>query len=245
MSRLLVFDSIDSTNDYLKREAAQLAEGTVVIANEQTGGKGRLGRKFFSPPSMGIYMSMLLKPDCEPLQAATLTANIAVAVCKAIEKVSPFSPDIKWINDLYLRGKKICGILCESSITDHRLDYVVAGIGLNVITRPDDFPPELLKTAGSIYSQTGEVIDRGKLIMAIVEELDAMYAAWKKDPTVYLDEYKSRCKMLGHEVEIYNSEGSFTVLAEDISEDFGLTVRYENGEKKTLHAGEVSVMLSF
>ena len=241
MSRLLILDSVDSTNDYLKREAASLPEGTVVIANEQTNGKGRLGRSFYSPPSMGIYMSMLLRPDCAPLEAATLTANAAVAVCKAIERVTPFKPDIKWINDVLLRGKKICGILCESSITDHKLDYVIVGVGLNVITRVDDFPYELLKTAGSIYSQTGEVADRGKLILAIIEELDAMYAAWQQDKTVYLEEYKSRCAMLGHEVEIYSSEGSDTVLAEDISEDFGLTVRYANGEKKTLHAGEVSI----
>lgn len=243
MGRLLVLETVDSTNDYLKRKASELAEGTVVIANEQTGGKGRLGRKFFSPPSMGIYMSMLLKPECAPLEAATLTANVAVAVCKAIEKASPFSPDIKWINDLILRGKKICGILCESSITDHKLDYVIVGIGLNVITRPEDFPPELLKTAGSLYSQTGEIIERGKLIMAIIEELDKMYAAWKENPHVYLDEYRRRCKMLGHQVDVYSFEGTDTVVAEDISEDFGLIVRYDNGERKTLHAGEVSIRI--
>ncbi len=243
MSRLLVFDSLDSTNDYIKREAKNLDEGAVVFANGQTAGKGRLGRKFASPASMGIYMSMLLKPDCAPLDAATLTANAAVAVCNAVEKLTPYKPDIKWINDLYLRGKKICGILCESSITDHKLDYIVVGVGLNVITRPDDFPPELLKTAGSIYSQTGEIVERGKLIVAIIEELDAMYAAWKENKSVYLDEYRRRCSMLGHEVDIYSSEGTDTVLAEDISEDFGLIVRYENGERKTLHAGEVSVKL--
>ena len=243
MGRLLVLETVDSTNDYLKRRASELAEGTVVIANEQTGGKGRLGRKFFSPPSMGIYMSMLLKPDCAPLDAATLTANVAVAVCRAIEKVSPFSPDIKWINDLILRGKKICGILCESSITDHKLDYVIVGIGLNVITRFDDFPMDIRRLAGSIYSQTGEVIDRGQLIMAIIQELDAMYSAWKENPRVHLEEYRRRCKMLGQQVEIYSSEGNFNVVAQDISDDFGLTVRYENGEVKTLHAGEVSIKL--
>lgn len=243
MGRLLVLETVDSTNDYLKRKASELVEGTVVIANEQTGGKGRLGRKFFSPPSMGIYMSMLLKPECAPLDAATLTANVAVAVCKAIEKVSPFSPDIKWINDLILRGKKICGILCESSITDHKLDYVIVGIGLNVITRFDDFPMDIRRLAGSIYSQTGEVIDRGQLIMAIIQELDAMYAAWKENPRVYLEEYRRRCKMLGQQVEIYSSEGNFNVIAQDISEDFGLTVRYESGEVRTLHAGEVSIKL--
>lgn len=243
MSRLLVFDSLDSTNDYIRREEKNLAEGAVVLANEQTAGKGRIGRKFVSPPSMGIYMSMLLRPDCAPLEAATLTANVAVAVCKAIEKVTLCKPDIKWINDLFLRGKKICGILCESSITDHRLDYVIVGVGLNVITRPDDFPPELLKTAGSIYSQTGEIVERGKLIVAIIEELDAMYAAWKENKSVYLDEYRKRCSMLGHEVDIYSSEGTDTVVAEDVSEDFGLIVRYANGERKTLHAGEVSVKL--
>jgi len=243
MSRLLVFDSIDSTNDYLKREAAKLPEGTVVFANEQTAGKGRLGRSFVSPPSMGIYMSMLLKPDCEPIKAATLTANAAVAVCKAIERATPFSPDIKWINDLFLRGKKICGILCESSITDHRLDYVVVGVGINVITRPEDFPPELFKIAGSIYSQTGEIVERGKLIAAIVEELDLMYAIWQKKPEAYVDEYRKRCKMLGHEIELYSAEGTDTVTALDITEDFGLKVRYADGREKTVNAGEVRIIL--
>lgn len=245
MGRLICLESVGSTNEYLKTEARKgAAEGTVVLANAQTEGRGRLGREFFSPPSMGIYLSMLLRPQESADVIASLTANAAVAVCKALERVCGIEPEIKWVNDILLRGKKLCGILCESAIGETGIDFVVLGIGLNVITRPEDFPPELRKTAGSVYSQTGNVPDRGKLIVAIIEELDLMYALWKRDKGAYLDEYRRRCRMLGKTVTLTSHGSAAEVKALDIAEDFGLKIETATGETGVLHWGEVSVGLN-
>lgn len=242
MSRLLCFESLDSTNRYLKDAAAKgAAEGTVVLADTQLAGRGRQGRQFVSLPGRGVYMSMLLRPETGADVAASLTAASAVAVCRAIEKACGVSPEIKWINDLELDGRKICGILCESSVGAKGLEYVVVGIGLNVSTLIEEFPPELRDTAGSVYSQTGIMPERGQLVAAIVAEMDAMYAAWRDDQSAYLTEYRRRCKMLGHCVEVYTAEGPEVCVAEEISGDFGLVVRCDSGERKTLHSGEVSV----
>lgn len=241
--KLEAFESLDSTNTYLKKRAAGGApEGTVVIANAQTAGRGRMGRSFASAPGLGIYLSMLLRPSTEAECVQSLTAGTAVAVCRAIERVCGVAPGIKWINDLFLKGKKICGILCESSVKSGSAEYVVLGIGLNVITRPQDFPEELRGTAGSLYSQTGIVYERGKLISAMISELSAMYEAWKTDPRALLDDYRRRCIVLGKTVEVSPVTGGvFTAAAEEISDDFGLVLRLPDGSTSTVHSGEVSI----
>lgn len=241
--KLEAFESLDSTNTYLKKRAAGGApEGTVVIANAQTAGRGRMGRSFASAPGLGIYLSMLLRPDAEAECVQSLTAGTAVAVCRAVERVCGVAPGIKWINDLFLKGKKICGILCESSVKSGSAEYVVLGIGLNVITRPQDFPEELRGTAGSLYSQTGIVYERGKLISAMISELSAMYEAWKTDPRALLDDYRRRCIVLGKTVEVSPVTGGvFTAAAEEISDDFGLVLRLPDGSVRTVHSGEVSI----
>ena len=241
--KLEAFESLDSTNTYLKKRAAEGApEGTVVIANAQTAGRGRMGRSFASAPGLGIYMSMLLRPDSGAECIGSLTAGAAVAVCRAIERVCGVAPGIKWVNDLFLKGKKICGILCEGSVKADGAEYVVMGIGLNVITRPQDFPGELRGTAGSLYSQTGIVYERGKLISAIISELCAMYETWKPDPSALLDDYRRRCFVLGSTVEVSPlTEGVFTADAVDISGDFGLVLRLPDGSVRTVHSGEVRI----
>lgn len=241
--KLEAFESLDSTNTYLKKRAAGGApEGTVVIANAQTAGRGRMGRSFASAPGLGIYLSMLLRPSTEAECVQSLTAGTAVAVCRAVERVCGVAPGIKWINDLFLKGKKICGILCESSLKDEKAEYVVLGIGLNVITRPQDFPEELRGSAGSLYSQTGIVYERGKLISAMISELSAMYEAWKTDPCALLDDYRRRCIVLGKTVEVSPVTGGvFTAAAEEISDDFGLVLRLPDGSVRTVHSGEVSI----
>ncbi len=239
--KLECLNTVDSTNTYLKKQAFSGApEGTAVVANTQTAGRGRMGRSFASAPALGIYMSLLLRPDCTADSAQSLTANTAVAVCRAIETVCGLTPDIKWINDIYLNGKKICGILCESAVGENGLDFVVIGVGLNVITRTEDFPPELRETAGSIYSETGKIVERGELISAILAELDKMYSLWKTDKSVYLEEYKKHCSMLGGFVTVMTKDGKLEVFAEDIAPDFGLKVKTAQGTR-VLYSGEVSV----
>ena len=241
--KVQAFESLDSTNNYLKKLASEgAAEGTVVIADAQTSGRGRMGRSFASAPGCGIYMSMLLRPEnCGVDCAASLTAVAAVAVCRAIEKVCGRAPGIKWINDLYLRGKKICGILCESSVKDGRVDYAVLGIGLNVTTKTGEFPAELRETAGSLYTQTGFVFERGKLIAAIIAELSSLYSVWLEGPSVCHAEYKRRCIVLGRQITVSSPDGEFDAVAENISADYGLVLRMPDGERRTVHSGEVKL----
>lgn len=241
--KVQAFESLDSTNNYLKKLASEgAAEGTVVIADAQTAGRGRMGRSFASAPGCGIYMSMLLRPEnCGVDCASSLTAVAAVAVCRAIEKVCGRAPGIKWINDLYLRGRKICGILCESSVKDGKVDYAVLGIGLNVTTKAEDFPEELRETAGSLYTQTGFVFERGKLIAAIIAELSSLYSAWLEGPSVCHAEYKRRCIVLDRQITVSAPDGEFEAVAENISSDYGLVLRMPDGGQRTVHSGEVKL----
>lgn len=243
--RLQAFESLDSTNNYLKKLAAEgAAEGTVVVADKQTAGRGRMGRSFASVAGCGIYMSMLLRPaNCTPDCAQSLTAVCAVAVCRAVEKVCGRAPGIKWINDLYLRGKKICGILCESSVKNGKVDYAVLGIGLNVTTRIEDFPEELRETAGSLLTQTGFVFERGKLIAAIIAELSSLYTAWLEAPSVCHAEYKRRCIVLDRQISVSSPEGEYEAVAEGISPDYGLILRLDDGTRRTVHSGEVKIKM--
>ena len=239
--KLEAFESVDSTNNYIKRRAREGApEGTVAIADAQTGGKGRLGRSFASPPGVGIYLSLLLRPEGNAADIQSLTANTAVAVSKAIEKTCGINPEIKWVNDLLLNGRKICGILCESEADDKGLHYMVIGIGLNVTNRTEDFPAQLRNIAGSIYTQTGIIAERGMLISAILSELDSMYECWKDNSGSLLTDYKKRCTMIGHLVEVASADEVYDAVAEDISEDFGLCLRLDDGSTRVTHSGEVS-----
>lgn len=151
------FAQIDSTNSYLKAEAMRGApDGLCAIADRQTAGRGRAGRPFRSDAGQGVYLSMLLRPNCAPTAAMTMTAHVAVAVCRALEACG-VQPGIKWTNDLVLGTKKLCGILTELTVEAETgtVDSIVAGIGVNVRQRPEDFPPELRTIAGSVRSETG------------------------------------------------------------------------------------------
>lgn len=242
-NKLICLDTVDSTNTYLRKLAHEgCDEGTVVIADNQTAGRGRMGRGFYSQSGAGVYLSVLLKPDCTPEQAGSLTPHVAVAVCRAIERVCGVKADIKWVNDLLIKDKKICGVLCESSIgPDGMPDYVICGVGVNVLNHLEDFPDEIKSIAGSIFTQTGIEAERGKLIAAIIEEIMRMYALWKKDKKAYLEQYRERCITTGKYVQIKTDSGIHDAYAKEISEDFGLTVN-TNGGTVTLHSGEVSII---
>ena len=171
------FAQIDSTNSYLKAEAMRGApDGLCAIADRQTAGRGRAGRPFRSDAGQGVYLSMLLRPNCAPTAAMTMTAHVAVAVCRALEACG-VQPGIKWTNDLVLGTKKLCGILTELTVEAETgtVDSIVAGIGVNVRQRPEDFPPELRTIAGSVRSETGLEISRARLAAEMVRALDQMY----------------------------------------------------------------------
>lgn len=243
--RIDCFDSIDSTNAYLKRIALDGApDGTVAVAAEQTSGRGRRGRSFQSAAGKGVYLSVLLRPEMTPAQLMPLTGLVAVAMSRAVDRVGGTNVQIKWTNDLILNGRKLCGILTELSVEGEtgELQYVVAGIGFNVSQREEDFDGEVAKIATSILRETGKLVSRAELAAAMIEELDALYTALKTgDTSGYLDEYRRRCVTIGREVQLLWQDTKEKVTALDVDEEFGLIVRRENGTVETVRTGEVSV----
>lgn len=243
MEKLICLEAVDSTNSYL-RKSPTLPHGTVVIADGQSSGRGRMGRSFFSLAGKGVYMSELLHPDCPPQKAMSLTPNLAVAVCRAISSVCGVMPEIKWVNDIYLKGKKICGILCESVIENGVVHSVIAGVGVNVSALEEDFPPELRDIAGSLLSQTGKCVERGVLALEIVKETEKMFEVWMNDDKAYLEDYRKLCFVPGHEIRILSPNGEEAAFAEGVSDDFGLIVSDPDrcqSSLRTLRFGEISV----
>jgi len=243
-----VFKSVESTNLTAKKMALEGAPaGTVVIAEEQTKGRGRLGRSFFSP-SGGIYVSFILRPPIKAAKSVLITTAASVSVCKAIEDVTGISCRIKWVNDIYKDEKKICGILTEAA-TDFEsgnIDYIVLGIGINHSAPQSGFPAEISGTAGSLYEGTPET-GRNRLIAEIINQISEIdEKLFSKD---FIREYKERSFILGKEILIINAaapdgqrnpEGT-PATAVDIDEEGGLVVRHPDGRLETLKSGEVSI----
>ncbi|MDD4565255.1 MAG: biotin--[acetyl-CoA-carboxylase] ligase [Eubacteriales bacterium] len=263
--RIHVFKSIPSTNLTSKKMALDGAPfGTVVIAEEQTKGRGRRGRSFHSPPLGGIYMSFILKPRFDMTKSVLITTAASVAVCKAIEKVTGIYCQIKWVNDIYMDKKKICGILTEavSNFESGQIEYIVIGIGINYSTDTFDFPEELRKTAGSLFEaihttkndnqpkdlDSNPLITRNRLIAEVINQiLDVNENLEARD---FIPEYKKRSFVLGKEILIIPagetgeernfSEGT-SAVALDIDQDGGLVVRYQDGSIDILNSGEISI----
>ena len=265
MKRVLCYDSTDSTNRRLQEAVlnAPAAEnpipsqsalhGLIAVANEQTAGRGRLGRSFASPQDMGIYMSVLLIPevfgDASPSASWTaLTSWTAVAVCRAIEAVCGVQPGIKWVNDLYLGGKKICGILTLMDLESESglIRDIIIGIGVNVQEKEEDFPEDLRDIAGSLYQQTGKKIDRSVLAAEMIRQIDRLCADWT-DPDaagIYLDAYRKHSLVIGRPVSVITPKSAKEATAEGIGDDFSLHVRYTDGTEEDLRGGEISIRSS-
>lgn len=230
--------TVDSTNNYLKTLGASGApHGTVAIAERQTGGRGRLGRSFDSAPGAGVYLSVLLRPACPPSALMTLTAQAAVATRRAIRAVTGAETGIKWVNDLVLNGRKLCGILTELSIEAESglVAYAVVGVGVNCNRAVADFPPELRDTVGSLRSETGTRVNRNALAAAMIWELSALPALdWR-------EEYRVACVNLGREVQIL-APGRPPCIGKalDVGPDAELIVQTETGTE-AVQSGEVSV----
>lgn len=241
---LLWFDSIDSTNTRAKELAAQGApHGTVLIADHQTGGRGRRGRSFHSPAGSGIYMSVILRPNRPPNQLMHLTCAAAVAVCDAVEESCGIRPGIKWINDLVLGKRKIAGILTELGLSPSgSADYAIIGIGINCCQAESDFPEDIRSMAGSLHSVTGKSIDRAKVAAATVDALYRMDDTLLTGKDEILRRYRCDCITLGQEVSVVRSDGIVRhAAALDIDAEGALLVRYSDGTEETVNSGEVSI----
>ena len=243
-SSLACLDVIDSTNTECKRRAvAGAPEGLVVIAEEQTSGRGRRGRSFQSPRGCGLYLSALLRPRLEPAAVTDLTAWVAVAVCDGIQAACGIRPQIKWTNDLVLNGKKLAGILTELGLESETndLDYLVPGIGINVNQRPEDFTPEIRGMATSLALELGHPVRRASLAVQVIRALDQMYAGFPQNKQEYLGHYRAGCLTPGNLVQLITPSSRQEAKAIAIDDDFRLVVELPDGSRRALAAGEVSV----
>lgn len=242
--KILVYDVVDSTNNVAKTYAVSSGSrdvfDRVFTANSQTAGKGRLGRSFYSPPSSGLYISFLLHPKVHAESAVMLTTAASVAVSKAIENAIGKETEIKWVNDVYLNNKKICGILTEA-VTDFEsgaVESVVIGIGINMST--DDFPEDVGRVAGSLEVSSG-VCTRSRLAAEVINQVDEIICGriLNKNDYSYIDEYKRRSMVLDRDILIVNTNEIAHVV--DIDDRGGLVVVTEDGTKRTLSTGEISI----
>lgn len=241
---LLCLDTIDSTNTECKRRAmAGAREGLAILAEEQTGGRGRLGRSFQSPRGKGLYLSVLLRPPLEPVQVTDFTAWVAVAVCDGVQAACGVRPRIKWTNDIVLNGKKLAGILTELGLESesNALEYLVTGIGINVNQGPEDFDPEVRGIAASLSQELGRPVRRTELAAQILLALDRMYAGFPANRGEYLDRYRADCLTPGNQVQLITPVSRQEAYAVAVDDDFRLVVELPDGTRKALSAGEVSV----
>lgn len=238
-----IFPSLASTNQTAKEMAvAGAPHGTVVIADVQTAGHGRYARPFFSPAGSGLYISLILRPEALQLKNPTLiTAFAAVAVCEAIEAVSDQKARIKWVNDILIQGKKVSGILTEAAtgFESGELGWIVLGIGINVSTAPGDFPAGLRELATSIFPERPQPGIRSRLAAGLINRIVGQ-AEFPREQDI-LKAYKSRLMMLGREVTVFQSEGSYPATALDIDSLGRLIVQRPTGETQTLSAGEIHI----
>ncbi|MBR7179628.1 MAG: biotin--[Oscillospiraceae bacterium] len=242
--RVYLFGEVDSTNTMLKKLCREgTPAGTVLVADRQTGGRGRLGRSFQSPGGVGVYLSALLRPDCTPQELMHLTCATAVAMCDAVENAFGFRPGIKWTNDLVVSKRKLGGILTELVLDPKtcRVEGAVIGIGINCNQLEADFDESIRPIATSARMVMGREADRNRLIAEMVKSLEAMDQTLLSFPSPMLGQYRKDCITLGQHVSILRGDEVRHADAIDIDAEGGLTVRYENGEIGTVTSGEVSI----
>lgn len=233
-----VYDTLESSNRTAKLLALDGApHGTLVLTAHQSAGRGRLGRRFESPAGKGVYCSVLLRPGLSAASAQTATIGAAVAVCRAVRQLCGLELGIKWVNDLYYQGRKVCGILTEAStdMESGQLEWLVVGVGLNLTLTAGDLPPELAQKAGSLYPGGPAPVGRAELAGAIARELLALCPAFD-----CLEEYRSRCFVPGHWVTVCTAAETYAAKAIAIDEDGRLVIERENGRREALRCGEVT-----
>ncbi len=238
--KVITVKETTSTNDELKRLALGGERETVLfVAESQSAGKGRKGRSFFSPDRTGVYMSLLIHPSLTAEMCPLITPLCAVAVAEAIEKVAGIKTDIKWVNDLFVGGKKVAGILTEGAFTEKGADYIIVGIGINLAEPKKGFPEEIRDIAGFLIK--GEDDLRSQLAAETVNIF--MHRMKEIESRAFLDDYKKRLFFFGEEITVKAPEGDYKAVAEDIDSMCRLIVRSESGERKALGSGEISVGL--
>lgn len=241
---LTVLPTAPSTNALVREKANQgRPEGCIIIACEQTDGRGRYGRQFFSPVDSGVYLSLLLRPTVySPQQATCLTAAAAAAMCQAIEAVTGQQPGIKWVNDIFLHGKKVCGILTEAAVglETGALDYMVLGAGVNLYPPVKGFPEEIQPIAGSVLERSCPEA-KNRLVGEFLNRFWYFYT--HPECRAYLEDYRARSLAIGRNVTVLSAGKAVSAYAYGIDDDFRLLVRYDSGKTEALSYGEIRIQL--
>jgi BirA family biotin operon repressor/biotin-[acetyl-CoA-carboxylase] ligase len=238
--KIYSFETISSTNDFAKEIASKgEPEGTIVIADEQTKGRGKLDRKWFSPKGKNLLFSIILRPKIKTDRIQLLTLLAGVSVCESLEKFGIYS-DLKWPNDLLIQCKKVCGILLESSFRGDIPEFVIIGIGLNVNTDVDDFPPELRNNVTSLKIITGKEFDKKEILSEICIRLEKNYFSEIESEFSYIvGKWKSKCHSIGKILTITSGNNKITGIFEDIHNDGSIKIKLENGEILKILSGDI------
>jgi len=246
--RLIVFNRLTSTNDFLKRLARRGAEaGTLVLADQQTAGRGRLGRPWQSPPHVGLWLSFILRPELPLEFIGALPLAIAVVVAETLSAICGETFSVKWPNDILWNQRKICGILCEAQISpmtdSNQLDYVVAGIGINVNQQPPDFHPDWRERAVSLRMITAHDVDRQKVFLELAQRLERnLLMNLPPHLPMLLSRWRSHCAELRKRVSLRHAQETVTGIFEDIGAGGELILRLANGQRQAFSAGEVTII---
>ncbi len=232
-------DSVTSTNTLLKEMARTGApHGTVLAASAQTAGRGRMGREFYSPADTGLYFSLLLRPNFSPSDSLLITTAAAVACARVLETIAGKPAQIKWVNDIYIDGKKVCGILTEAAVrSPEKLDFAILGIGVNITDPETGFPSDISHIAGAVINTPDDL--RSTILAQIINEFSGLYP--KLCERAYLSEYRSRSMLDGREILVLSSAGAQPAKALYIAEDLSLVIQYPDGSITHLTTGDVSV----
>ncbi len=230
-TEVIVYDTIGSTNDVAKQLCRESQKQFLVLANEQTNGRGRQGKTFFSPKDSGLYFSLTVNTDGPDFDFTGVTCAVAVACVRAIEKLTDLRPQIKWVNDIYISGRKVCGILVQAVSNNNRIEKLIIGVGINIST--ENFPDDIRNIAGSLDKNLDRSIFAAEIVNNIRELLNL-------NPTDYIGEYKNKSNVIGKEIIYIQNNISHCATAVDIDEKGGLVVE-ENEKKITLTSGEISL----
>ena len=232
--------SVDSTNRYARALAADgAAQGTLVVADEQTAGRGRRGRGWISPAGEGIFMTLILRPHAHPSHVAQLSLQTAMAVARAISRVCEVEARIKGPNDIVCSGKKVCGMLLEMNADEQSVHDVVAGIGINVHQMA--FEGDIAKTASSLDLLTGRRVCRADVVRAFLEEYEFVDALAKQDNDALMEAYRRYSATLGQRVQVISATGTFTGTAKAVTDSGSLIVLDDDGQEREVLAADVSV----
>lgn len=237
-----IFDEVTSTNTLLKEQGKVKNEWCTFVASSQTGGKGRLGRSFYSPENTGVYFSVLLKPDLELEKAILITTAAAVAVTRALKILGCENSEIKWVNDIFVDNKKVCGILTESVINTEtkKLDFAVLGVGVNLIKPKEDFPESIKNIAGAVFKNGTENLKE----CFVAEFLNEFYKIYKDlSDNSFMETYREKSLCLNKEITVIKNDNERKAKVISIDNNARLEVQYETGERELLSSGEISIKI--